>query len=56
MKYVMKKKYFYPVTETLKVQNLPVEMDASIESSSASKLSQITVSDEYNITSMPKMQ
>lgn len=54
MKYVMKKKYFYPVTETLKVQNLPVEMDASIESSSAAKLSQITVSEEHGFPMAPR--
>lgn len=52
----MKKKYFYPVTETLKVQNLPIEMDASIESSSAAKLSQITVSEDngFPVSSAPR--
>ena len=40
----MKKRYNNPATEIVKVLNLPIEMQVSIESSSAAKLYQIKVS------------
>lgn len=54
MKYVMKKKYNNPATEILTVHNLPIEMDTSIESSSASKISEIKVGGDNFGSKAPK--
>lgn len=50
----MKKEYSNPLTEILKVHNIPVEMQASIESTSAADLKNMKVGGAGFPTSDPK--